>query len=74
MNRLLRLFFAHRRAYFIALAVLVVGAHVALLLGDRIPDAEAWRLIRTNAMIWAVLILPIPLLALYIKARRRDED
>ncbi|MGB0499409.1 MAG: phenylalanyl-tRNA synthetase subunit beta [Rubricella sp.] len=56
-----------RNLYFVALALLVVGAHVALLRSDRIADDIAIRLTLTNAAIWAVIVIP----AIYLTWRSR---
>ena len=48
-----------RRTYFIVLALLLVGAHIAMLTSDRMPFETALRLTPVNAGIWAVIILPL---------------
>lgn len=56
-----------RRLYFIALALLVVGAHIAMLTSDRMPLETALRLTLVNASIWGLIALP----ALYFWMRKR---
>lgn len=53
-----------RRLWFILLALMVVGGHVAMLTSDRMPFDVALRLTLVNAAIWAVLLLPLLLFAL----------
>ncbi|QPH52810.1 phenylalanyl-tRNA synthetase subunit beta [Pontivivens ytuae] len=53
-----------RRLWFIVLALMVVGGHIAMLTSDRMPFDVALRLTLVNAAIWAVLLLPLLLFAL----------
>jgi hypothetical protein len=58
-------------AALVALVVLVLGAHVAMLSDPDIPRDAAWRLARLNAIAWAVILLPPIGVALWLRARRR---
>lgn len=57
-----------RRAYFIALAVLVVGAHIAMLTSDRMPFETALRLTLVNAGIWVCILAPL----IWFRLKQRD--
>ncbi|MEL6583428.1 MAG: phenylalanyl-tRNA synthetase subunit beta [Pseudomonadota bacterium] len=65
-----------QKVYWAAIAALVIGAHVALLSSPDVPNDIALRLTTTNAMIWAVLIVPALFLTWRVAQirKRRSKD
>ena len=55
----------------LALLTLIVGAHVALWISDSMTRAEKLNLTLTNALIWAVLLIPAIGVNFWVKARLR---
>lgn len=55
--------------FWTCLAVLVIGAHIAMLNSDTMPRETAWRLLRVNALIWTVILTP----AIFLTWRARRQ-